>query len=628
MTLDEFGRPLSDAYTADGTAYTIQHERYTLLGQRLSSDGNLFRGNRLIGRDYRITENGLGLGLDNIYDSDGRWVASYDVQNEQVATYDANGRIATYQPGNGQDTYVVNRDANGRPLRIVENGNAGETREVDFSWYGNGLLETSTVHGVTTTYIDDPQTGNVTNTSDTIGRTAAFTYDAAGNVVSADDDATTWTFNHDPNNRLIAATDQENNTTTLSYVQRSCGCSEANLLTSLQTPDLAAGLAWQFGYAAEGRLSTVTDPDGNSETYSYQPSGELTQLVDRNGHPTTMGYDHLGRVTSTVDAIGRAHARAYAAPIAGAWSGQDVLSGSASSTAASTNFAQSLNNGDYQIGTNAYDTFTGGIISSGPITRGWANVEFYRDATFQLSYGSSRDNFGRVTNTEDRPSSQLTSSSPFPSGSGAIHSDPLIYGLISNDSALPVPAVTTRGQGTANIDSFAYSNEYDMTGSNGDGAGAGTVAQTTFTRDVAGRITNISTGYIGGIPFGQASNGHPFLTVNQSISYVPSGVNAGRVATDPQGAYTYDNRGLVKTRAVPAGTYTYGYDSLGRNNLLTYPTAIHARRHMTTKVVLSHAATLTAEAFVTATKQSTITSATPCIPTLQSPPPANSAQIL
>ena len=108
----------------------------------------------------------------------------------------------------------------------------------------------------------------------------------------------------------MTATDQENNTTTFSYVQRSCGCSEASLLTSLHTPDLASGLAWTFNYGPEGRLATLTDPDSHVETYGYQPTGELNQLTDRNGHATSMGYDQLGRVTSIVDAIGRAHSRA------------------------------------------------------------------------------------------------------------------------------------------------------------------------------------------------------------------------------------------------------------------------------------------------------------------------------
>ena len=50
-------------------------------------------------------------------------------------------------------------------------------------------------------------------------------------------------------------------------------------------------------------------------------------------------------------------------------------------------------------------------------------------------------------------------------------------------------------------------------------------------------------------------------------SYFPN----GQLKLDPEGTYTYDARGLVATRVVASGTYTFQYDQLGRNNILTYP---------------------------------------------------------
>jgi hypothetical protein len=88
------------------------------------------------------------------------------------------------------------------------------------------------------------------------------------------------------------------------------------------------------------------------------------------------------RVLTLVDALGRAHARAYTVPVqvnsvppSASWVGPTLTSGSAGATAASTDFTAALNPGDYQIGHNLYQP------------QGYpANVSFYRDATFQLSY--------------------------------------------------------------------------------------------------------------------------------------------------------------------------------------------------------------------------------------------------
>jgi YD repeat-containing protein len=570
VTLDEFGRQLADQYTANGTTYLVQHDRAALLG--VGTDTSTLRRNRFIGRDARIEVNGLLQGLDDNYDNLGRWVESANADaggnlsqgTLELVEYDANGRISLYSPGygNGMDTFTVTRDANGRPTTIAESNG----RQVTFTWNTNGTVQTSTVHGVTTTYTYDPATLNVATTSDSIQRTTTFNYDAAGNVASSTtgstapttgDGATSWTFAHDANNRLTAATDALGHVTTLGYKQMACGCSEADLLTSLQTPDLALlDESWAFAYLPEGRLGSVTDPDGHAETYAYELAGELNKLVDRNGHTTNLTHDSLGRVLSITDAMSRSHARAYAAPATGAWSGQDVLSGSSSATAASTDFTQPLNPGDYQLGTNLYDTLGS---PAGTHTRGWADMQFYRDATFQLSYGRSVDNWGRTLTTFDRPSSSLTSSTLQPSGSGTYEATHTSYNI-----GLPLPLPT--GESNNFTSQFTYSTEFDLATGLGDYISEYTPQTAlTLTRDTAGRVTNAETqqyNSLGGTP----------LALSQVYTYYPT----GQLKASPQGTFTYDARGLVATRVAGAGTYSYGYDTLGRNISLQYPD-LHTR---------------------------------------------------
>jgi YD repeat-containing protein len=565
LTLDEFGRTTNEQYTANGVSYTIQHDRPATVGT--GTVGFTYRNNRFLGRETRTEINGLLQGIDNDYDNLGRWqqqvdpaaASNYnDLGTFEYVQYDSNGRIAQYSPGTGMDYFQVTRDPNGRPLEILEKNG----RQVDFTWNTNGTIQTSTVHGVTTTYAYDPATLNVSSTSDTIGRATSFTYDPAGNVItattgstapSAGDGTTTWTFAHDANNRLVSATDALGNVTTLGYVQQNCGCSEADLLTTLQTPDLAPlDESWTFAYGAEGRLSSVTDPDGNAEMYAYELAGELNKLVDRNGHTTNLTHDSLGRVLSITGALSRSHARAYAAPSAGNWSGQDVLSGSASGTAASTSFASALNPGDYQIGTGIYDILVSG---QGNHTRGWADMQFYRDATFQLSYGRTTDDWGRTTTAFDRPSTQLTSATLEPTGSASYVNRGFSYSGVG----LPLPLVTTDGNQTP-ASTFTYSTEFDLTAGHGDYSAYSAQSYITLTRDVAGRVTNVLTQ-------NQGAEGGGQLSFNQAYSYYPT----GELETSPEGTFTYDGRGLVATRTVPSGTYSYQYDPLGRNTQMTYP---------------------------------------------------------
>jgi YD repeat-containing protein len=463
----------------------------------------------------------------------------------------------SYYPRN-EDTFTITRDTNGHPIEIAESPD--EVRQIDFTW-ANGLIATSTVHSVTTTYTQDPATLNVASTVDTVGRSSAFTYDAAGNTLTANDGTTVWSFSHDANGRLSAATDAENNTTTLAYVQGTCGCSEADLLTSLHTPDLSASQAWKLAYTKEGRLSTLTDPDGHIETYGYDPQGDLDSLVDRNGHSTLMGYDHLGRLTSILDAIERTHSRAYATPSSGAWSGQNLMSGSASTTSASTSLTSTLNPGDYQIGTNGYQ-----LLSSTSNSTGWPAIELYRDATFQLSFGRTFDIFDRTQSVQDRPSSQFASLTPQPTGSGTVvNNNSIVY--VNGTTAPIVASDTWNVTGVTWGTTFQTTNEYDISSYVGDETYGSVQTHTVYTRDVAGRPTNVQV---------NESNvgGHPTMTLNQAYTYDANGL----IATSPQGNFTYDDRGLAHTRAVTppnnahaAGTYTYGYDVRGRNNSLTYP---------------------------------------------------------
>ena len=111
---------------------------------------------------------------------------------------------------------------------------------------------------------------------------------------------------------------------------------------------------------------------------TYKVTGEVETVKDRLGRTSSMTYDQLGRLTALIDIADRAHAQSYAQPTAGAWT---VLpsAGSASSAVPSTSLTAAPQDGDYQIGLNAFD------VEGYP-----ARIALYRDATFELGHAHVR----------------------------------------------------------------------------------------------------------------------------------------------------------------------------------------------------------------------------------------------
>jgi RHS repeat-associated protein len=578
ITVDHHGQIQTDAYTADGQSYVVQNVKATGLGVD-GSDETTFSPmlNTRLDRVSYTTVNGLAVGREKTFDNKGRlaYTGRGDPSSsgflDQIA-YDANGRVAAFHPGAGNDQFNIDRDSAGNPIRVWESYSGTATgNETRFTWNGpNGQADTITRHGVTTTIAFDASTGNPSHTVDTMGRVSTLTYDAAGNVASAFDGQTTHTFAYDANNRLTTATDADGNATVLGYGQSSCGCGQQSLVTSIHTPDLAANQAWGLSYGPEGRLATLVDPEGHPESYTYEPTGELRSTTDRLGNSTTMMHDQLGRVQSILDAVGRAHQQAYLVPASTQSIGANVLAGSASATPATTDLTAALGAGDYQIGSRDLETHSLDGQSSRTGTYGVPQVSFYRDATQQVSYGVQIDDARRVTTREDRsglsfagePPLGTTNQASGPSGSYVQE----IQGWLPD---LPLPLLISTEDTTTSSSysdaSFSYDAQFDVMSAQGYGSTSGQATE-TYTRDTAGRLTSVSRLYydVSG-SFSAPASSYTYESTSDRVATV---VNADGTHT-----MAYDARGLLHTMTVAGGegTYTFGYDTLGRNVSLTYP---------------------------------------------------------
>ena len=595
VTLNAAGRIERDVFAADGQSYDVQNVYNQLLGVApgISGDGTQ-RANDL----YRVshtTVNGLTVTPVVSYDVRGRLIQQDAPVNSLttgqvgqtagttwIYSWGSDDRLAQVQPRLTNIFYPIERDAAGRMTRIHDEqvnffGPTG--RESLFTWRPDGQPQTTTEHGVTTTFGYDPTTANVTTTADTLGRNLALTYTPAGKVATVNDGTTTVAFGHDQDNRLTTITDALGHVTTMGYAHAGCACAYGDRVTSLHTPDLAPAQKWSFTYDPDGRLASVTDPLAKTEAYTYSAAGDLVAFQDRKNRTTTFTQDQLGRPATTQDPLARRGTFAYPVPVAGAWTGAAVFAGSPDSQAAPTVLTDSLRDGEYQIGLREHRA--GGYP---------AQVEFYRDATFELSFGRSFDAYGRLSRREDRVGLPFASGSTFGTPSFFDHD-------MSYERNTPLPVVSLYGTsrpGGYQSTTFGNNANFDTTQSEGL-FGPQPYTTETYTRDAAGRITAGST------TFQLGSHPHaPFGFISNSFTYDPS--NQRQVTGYGNSAngqtLTYDSRGLVATRTVsfarwlprpglppPApppdppyetrieqlGTFTYVHDAVGRNTLLTFP---------------------------------------------------------
>ena len=132
--------------------------------------------------------------------------------------------------------------------------------------------------GITTMTYSSPLNRLLT-TTDPLNRTKTFTYNATGN--------------------MLTAVDAAGFTTT--YANNAQG-----LTTRVTQPDpdgagpLTAPVTG-FAYDALGRLTTLTNPDASTQTFTYNAADQMLTHRDELNNATTLVYDNLGNLTSVTD---------------------------------------------------------------------------------------------------------------------------------------------------------------------------------------------------------------------------------------------------------------------------------------------------------------------------------------
>jgi RHS repeat-associated protein len=227
-------------------------------------------------------------------------------------SYDANGNLASRTDFNGNlSCYAYDLSRNLETVR-VEGLLAGSVCPANLSVYTPAAG--SSIRKITTQW---HTTYRLPTQIDQAGQRSSFSYDANGNLLSktVTDTATgqsrSWTYSYNSLGQILSENGPRNDVidlTSYSYYSDSTADYKPGDLRSIRN---ALGHTTTFtAYDGNGRLLSLTDPNGLLIGFRYDPRGRLIQkTVD--GHASHYTYDKVGNLTQTTTAAGVTHTFTY-----------------------------------------------------------------------------------------------------------------------------------------------------------------------------------------------------------------------------------------------------------------------------------------------------------------------------
>jgi RHS repeat-associated protein len=291
-----------------GKGLTIVYGAYGTMAPHAINDGN--------GRQATLTRVGnysLGAVTDAngnqtafTYDAnttDAKLVSAKNVASNTVLftnTYDTGRRIIAQADAAGRVT-TFSYDMASLPLQIITTVTNRDGFVRKFTHDRNLCLTTLVdENNATTTYTYDTA-GNRLSATDALGRTTSFTYDARTNVTSITDPASAVAqLAYDASNNLTQITDDAGKITSFTYDSNNNPLSSTNAKAEVTVS----------AYNANGQITQKNYPGGGIEYFNYT-GGFLTSTVDRASNTSTLTYDTAGRIASITDAAGKATSFLY-----------------------------------------------------------------------------------------------------------------------------------------------------------------------------------------------------------------------------------------------------------------------------------------------------------------------------
>jgi RHS repeat-associated protein len=308
---DPSGRSITLAYNSNGTVSTATDPMGNTVTYGYTS-GNLTSVTNQLAQTWTF---GYDTSHELTSETDPRGelvTTSYDASHRVVSQTDALSRTTTWNWNTPDKTVITDPNGNvitdlfDSSLRLISSTDASGTSiaaTTSYTYDANGnLLSVTDPDGHETTYVYNSTDDRTSATNVTLSRTTAWTYNTTHDVTSMTmpgGEVTTNTYTGGKLTQVSRPIGSSSQQTSYAYTNSS----DPGAVTSVTNPD---GYTTTYTYDAHGNLVSVTDADVNETTYTYDADGRRLSSTTASGnasganvadHTTNNVYDALGELT-------------------------------------------------------------------------------------------------------------------------------------------------------------------------------------------------------------------------------------------------------------------------------------------------------------------------------------------
>lgn len=221
-------------------------------------------------------------------------VKNLNTLRKKSQTYDVFGQVTSQTDFNNNTSYNIYAQTTG----LLVEARAPNSVTVNVVYNANGLPISKTVYPnnaspLTTNYVYDSK-GNKTRVTTPDGNFSDYTYDSAGNVLTATNYPngipSTTSYTYDLNNRLLSVKSPKAEITEYTYLP-------TGELIQIKDPKDKLTI---FEYDRRGLLLRKTNPEGYVHQFTYDNLGNIISSVDPNGQTKVFEYNANNKLTKSI----------------------------------------------------------------------------------------------------------------------------------------------------------------------------------------------------------------------------------------------------------------------------------------------------------------------------------------
>ena len=544
--------------------------------------GNLLSSTDALGNTTSYTYNAfnevltvtspLGEVTTNTYDAHGNLLSTTDPLGKTTTytygdTYSPGDLVSVTDPDGHAVHYTYDKYGNVVSTSVSPSSGVTDTSQSTYDQDGELVCTVSpdeVAKGVScpssgTAYVPGTTTnaynaaGELTSSTNPLGRTTSYTYDPNGNqtsVTDPDGDVTTTTY--DADNRVLSTTSGANGSapSTISYGYDlkpgagACSSSVAGATYCTTTTDANGQVSVEYYNALDELIETVR-PGDITTGYTYDPAGNTTSMTDAEGRTTSYTYDADNRLVGITYSDGTTPAVAYAYNADGERTQMTDGTGTTSYTYDGDGRLTSETNG--AGATVAYGYDPAGNLTSITYPSGKVVTRTYNGAN---ELASVTDWNGETTSFSYDPSGNLVSTT-YPNGDVVSSS----YDAANELTATAVADSTTP---TTPLASISYA--YDPAGLVASATDAGALSSSeTYTYDAEHRLISAT-----GSAFAYDPAGNPTGLAGATQAFNAADELTAATSGGTTTSYTYNALGERIAASQTSGQgLTYSYDQAG-----------------------------------------------------------------